>query len=131
MNMEVNANYATWEDLGIVPPTLLTDTVSISLTLEFLANTPQWSLTNAQPVSVLGKRAIRDANNTAKPKYRPLREVVDPETGRDICSTTGNVRAVWHGSGTRCRIQWSSPMLPQDHRVSCSTRSADDLSSRF
>ena len=122
MNMEVNANYATWEDLGIVPPTLLTDTV-------YFVDTGVLSEYAAMVVDECA--AIRDANNTAKPKYRPLREVVYPETGRDICSTTGNVRAVWHGSGTRCRIQWSSPMLPQDHRVSCSTRSADDLSSRF
>lgn len=113
MNMEVNANYATWADMGIVPPTLLTDTVSISLTLEFLANTPQWSLTNAQPVSVLGKRAIRDANNTAKPKYRPLREVVYPETGYAL---SGYLLDYWERQGGVARLGYpmSDPVVVTD-----------------
>lgn len=92
----VNNSYATWTDMGIVPATLLTDTVSIALTRQFLANTPQWPLDNAPLASTLGTRAIRDANNTAKPKYKPLKAEVYPQTGYTL---SGYTRDLWQRAG--------------------------------
>lgn len=94
--MEVPLKYATWTDMGIVPATLLTDTVSISLTQQFLVNTPQWPLDNAPLASTLGSRTIRTANNTAKPKYKALVEVKYPETGYAL---SGYMRDLWERSG--------------------------------
>lgn len=72
-------DFATWESLNIRTQPVLTDTLSISNTLTFIDSTPQWPLTQAEPVAVLGTRAIRDANNPRR--LRPLKPSTYLETG--------------------------------------------------
>jgi hypothetical protein len=92
---------------------LLTDTISISLTTQFLTDTPQWSLANAQPATILGKRAIRDVNNTVKPKLKDLKPVTYAETGFALA---GYVLDFWQRSGgtTTLGFPVSEPYVMDD-----------------
>ena len=82
--------------MGIVPATLLTDTVSISLTQQFFANTPQWPLANAPLATTLrGSVKISPRNNTANPKYQALNSVTYPGPVR----LRGYIRDLWQRSG--------------------------------
>lgn len=82
--VNVNPAYASWSALGITPQEVLTDTLSISLTQEFLSGTPQWPLANLRPIGNLATLAIRDKNNTERPMYKYLRPQKFPETGYSI-----------------------------------------------
>jgi hypothetical protein len=95
-NYTLPTGYSTFAQLGITTQPLLTDTISISLTTQFLADTPQWSLANAPLASTLGRRLISLRNNTAIPRYEEKYRVEYPETGFAL---KGYIRDLWDRSG--------------------------------
>ncbi len=107
----IHEGYATWSEMGVEPQTLLTDTVSISMTLDFLAGTPQWVFASAKPLSNVGVLSIRDVNNT--PKYKPLKPQFFSETGYSL---SGYLLDYWQRMGgvTQLGYPVSEPVVVTD-----------------